>query len=359
MLQVGRRRPMSFYRGGTGDYTPNTIGKWIAVENRDMPWNTIGEALRGSKGEGSTVDHLMTADEALDATGLDMFIKKVQVKDPDTGNLIPRMYATCYDDADHGRQYFGAVTDKYQVVQPRENLRMFDEIIRSKAGANYSAVWQMREKSMMGVTIEFPETIVVDPNGAADEMGLYGLGINSFDGSTGLVFSATATRFWCMNQLPPSFKGVPRSVSFKHTSGVSARVADAQRAMGVTMTWAAELDRVANELYATRMTARQLENVMKKFDQFALDGSESDLQKARVIERRDDVVAAWNAPHNAGITGTRWGAFNVLGEYADWGRTVHGSSRTGTDATRQRAIGTLVNWPTSFKTRVLEALTTN
>jgi hypothetical protein len=214
---------------------------------------------------------------------------------------------------------------------------------------------------MIGVTIQFPETIVVDPNGANDVLGLYGLGIGSFDGSSSIQLATTAARFWCMNQLPPSFKigdkRVARTIAFKHTSGVMSRTAEARAAIGVSLNWAKEFDKIANGLYAKAMTDRQFQRFVATLPEFALDGSETDLKKRRIEDRRDELTAAWRAPHNGNITGTRWGAFNVLGEYADWGRTVHGSKRTGTDPVRQRAIGTMVNWPTAFKTRVLETLT--
>lgn len=85
---------------------PNgSVGNWVAVNERDYPWNTIGTVLSGGgmdhndfldgKTIGHLTDHLMTAAEALAATGLDQIvIQKVPVKDATTGKVIPRAFHT-------------------------------------------------------------------------------------------------------------------------------------------------------------------------------------------------------------------------------------------------------------------------
>jgi hypothetical protein len=344
IVNVGRRRgPISFYQGKGREYTPSTIGSWVAAESRDLPWNTIGKALAGSAGHGETTDHLMTAAEVLAATDLDIEVRKVPVKDTETGKVIPRLFTTAYDDPDAGRQYFGAVSDKYEVVQPRESLAFFDNVLGQWEGSHYSAAWNMREKSMMGVTIELPDEIVIDPKGANDRIGLHLLGINSFDGSTGLTGSLVPTRWFCMNQLPAALRNAKRSFTLRHTANIRGRTADAAAMIGVVKEYVTALDGLGNKLAHVAMTDAQLERFLGKLPVFALDGSETDLVRTRVEERRAQVLQAWHAPHNENITGSRWGALNVVAEYMEYGRTVKGSPRTGTDETRQRAIGTLVH----------------
>jgi hypothetical protein len=351
-------RTHSFRQASGHDYAPRTIGNWIAVDNRELPWITIGQALENSSGKGKKVDHVMTAKEVLDRTGLDLDVKKVAVIDPDTKAEIPRMFATYYDDAEAGRWYFGAVTDKYEVVRPSAHLSIFDEVIAAVPGAGYSAAWNMREKSMMGVTIDLPQEIVVDPNGANDRTGLHLLGINSFDGSTGVLGKVVATRWFCMNQLTTSLAGAKASFSLRHTRNVAARAAQASAGMAEVMGWAKRLDVVANNLYAKGLSDSGFEALLDKLPQFELTGGETALVEERIKERRGEMLDAWRAPHNENITRTRWGALNVVAEFMEWGRTVNGSKRTGTDATRQRAIGTLVH-PTITATinRALEVLT--
>lgn len=336
-------------------YAPTTIGNWIAVDERDFPWNTIGTALAGSKGKGKKVDHLMTAAEVLQATGLDIDVHKVPLLDASTGTKIPRMFATCYDDPDLGdRIYFGrSVSDKYEVVPPRETLAFFDGVIAAHEGAHYSAAWNMREKAMLGVTIQMPEQIVVDPGGADDRMSLHLLGINSFDGSAGLSGMVQATRWFCMNQVTPIIgrggrhgkdgRMAKNRFSMRHTKNIHTRTEEARALVGMSLDYATALDEFANRLHAKTMTDAQFDKFLANLAPFTVPAGATDIVKERVGERRDYAMAAWRAGHNANVTGTRWGALNVVAEFAEWGRNVKGSKRTGTDAIRQRAIGTMVH----------------
>lgn len=343
ILTADRRRPTSFYNGDS--YTPNQIGGYVIATKRDLPWNTIGQALSGSAGSdaGVEVEGLLTAAQVLDATGLDVHVDKVPVADTTTGKTIPRLFVTAADLSDGERQYFGAVSDKYEVVQPREALAVFDEVIGQYEGAHYSAAWNMREKSMMGVTIELPDEIVIDPNGAADRIGMHLLGVNSFDGSTGLSGAMVTTRWFCMNQLTPALKGARQKFTLRHTKNVRSRAEDAAKMIGVTLDYARALEATASKLHAVTMSDDQFARFLAKVPQFALDGTETALVGDRVRGRREEAMATWHAPHNENITGTRWGALNVVAEFIEWGRVVNGSARTGTDRERQRAIGTLVH----------------
>lgn len=347
----GRAVHGSTYDGDT--YTPRTLDNgWIAVTDREEPWSTLGKTLGGREG-GTKVASTFTAADALAATGYDFEIVKRPLLTVD-GEEAGDVFETGYDRGD-GFTRMGYVGDKYKIVQPAQGFEFIDRLVHDHGGAHYAAAWTMREKRQIGVTVEFPEHIVVDPGGANDVLGLYGLGINSFDGSTGFQFVATTTRFWCLNQVNPALKNARRSFCAKHTSGIEGRVAAAREALGVTLAYAEAIDAEANALYQQSMTDRQFERLLR--DVFPIPSDASDLVKERTQDKRAACVEAWRMPQNENITGTRWGAFNVLGEFADWGRKVNGSPRTGTDPVTQRAIGTLVNWPTTFKSRALARLT--
>lgn len=326
-------------------YAPNQIGTWVATNDRDLPWNTIGKALEGTKGKGKKVDGLMTAKDVLAATGMDRInVRKFPLKDAESGTTLDRLFATGYDDPDtNERVYFAAVSDRYELVNPLEGLEFFDAVVNARDGANFSAGWVMKEKSMMGLTIELPEAIVVDPNGAADEVRMHILGYNSFGGETGIVGAAQATRWWCMNQTSPRLHGHKRSFSLRHTKNVKSRTAEAAALLGVVDDYMVALDKVATKLFEVKMTDNQFEKFIARLQPFHLDAGATDLITARVNTRREEAMEAWRAPHNGNITGTRWGALNVVSEFIEWGRNVKGSARTGTDPVRQRAIGTLVH----------------
>ena len=332
--------------------TESLPAAWIALEDRESPWNVLAEGMGiMGAGQGGTVDHLLTAEEVLKATNLDIHIKKYPFyidtnfhSNKPTFLRTEKWYITGYEPPTGDLVTFAPVSDKYEVVQPVEALSVFDEVVGGLPGAWYSAAFNLPEKSMMGVVIQMPEKLVVDPQGANDVISLNLLGINSFDGSTSLMGRPMPERLYCTNQVPALRRHV-RSNGFclKHNKNVKARAADARRMIAATQDYFKTWGELAQGLFEKPMTDDQFMRFIKKLDEFALDGSESDLQKARIEERRTEIFQAWKAEHNANISGTRWGALNVVTEFAQWGRRVNGSPRTGTDKRRQRAIGTLVH----------------
>jgi phage/plasmid-like protein (TIGR03299 family) len=327
----------SFYDGP--GYTPAAIGDWVAITERDHPWNVLGHTLTG---DGKQVADLMTAADVLAGTGLDLTVEKMPVYLAD-GTPVPKVHVTGYA-ADDGYQMFGAVSDRYEVVQPAEALAFFDQVVANVDGAHYSAAWNMREKSMMGVTIAMPEDeIVVDPNGANDRVGIHLLGVNSFDGSTGLQGAVVATRWFCMNQLTSSLRGAERRFTLRHTRNVRDRVEEAAHFIDGARDYIGALGDAAHNLYELPVGEDRFARILDRLPMFHPTKDMSVLVRERTEERRAEITEAWNAPHNANVTGTGWGVLNVVAEYTQWGRTVRGSARTGTDPVRQRAIGTLVS----------------
>jgi phage/plasmid-like protein (TIGR03299 family) len=355
VVQQSSKTKVRTYTGST--YVPASIDTYVATGQRKMPWSVIGTDLNQSTG--------MKAKDALAAIGMDLEVTKRPLAfiAPDgTTQTIPGWNGTGVANADTpgGFDLWGfPVGDGYTIVQPAEGLGFLDTIVDEHDGAHYSTAWSMREKRMLGITLEFPERIIVDPGGAADELGVYGLGTNSFDGSSAFRFAVTTVRFWCMNQLNPTIARAARSISMKHTAGIKGRVQEAREALGITMGYIEALDEEANALYQQAMTDRQFANIVK--DVFPITADTKDRTRVTMQANRDAIHELWAADHNANVTGTRWGAYNVLAEYADWGRAVRKAPTGWTgDRTegieRMRAIGTMVNWPTARKAQWFDRL---
>lgn len=326
--------------------------RWVALAARDHPWNILAHegGLLGA-GTGGTVDHAMTAAEALEATGLTMTVKKYPVSidtsrehNGDKMVRMPKLFVTGYETEDDDLQTFGPVSDKYEIVQPAEALAMLDEVVKAQNGAYYTAAWNMPEKARMGVVMHLPRQIVLDPGGRDDTIDCNLLGENSFDGSTALGGTPIASRIFCTNQLPYlRALGREQAFRFRHTKNVNSRANDARRILAATFKYLDALEAVGTKLIQKDMTDRQFEKFLEQCTPFQLKDDMGDLTKERIKERRLEALNAWNADYNENIHGTAWGAFQVVVEYAQWGRTVVGSNRNNTSIERQRAIGTMVH----------------
>lgn len=327
--------------------------RWVALEERDNPWNILGEtsgmlgAGRKAGDGGRTIESAMTAAEVLAATGLTMLIKKYPVHidlspghDGSTMLRSQKYFMTGYEADDGDIVQYGPVSDVYEITQPSVALEIFDEVIKAHDGAHYTAGWNLPEKCRMGVTIRLPETFRVGD----DELHAHMLGINSFDGGTALWGLPVWERIACRNQVPNLIRGARAAgFRFKHTKNVNTKAKDARELLSNTYAYFKDWEKIGGKLVTTAMTYRDFTKFLGKVTPFQHKEVETDLQKERVEQRINDAVAAWGAEHNANITGTAWGALNVVTEFAQWGREVKGSNRTGASATRQRAIGTMVH----------------
>lgn len=340
--------PRSTYTGAT--YTPSTVDHFVAMDDRRLPWESIGRKVVGVKDRAKP----MTAAQALKAVGLDFPIEMTALQLAGSDLTVPDAFATHYTDPDSGELIvMGYVSGRYAITQPVDGLNFLDEVIKSVDGANYSSVWTMREKRQLGITLEFPDHIVIDPQGADDRLALFGLGVNSFDGSTGFQFAVTTARLWCLNQLFPLLKSAQRGFTLKHTTGIHGKIADARKAIGVTYGYAEEFDRIANAMQAHKITTDGMAKLNAAL--FPIDKADKPLKADRQEQRREGVMDLFReSPTNANIRGTAWGAFNAAMEFADWGRAVRG---TGDEAERNRAVGTMVGRTTPIMTRAWGMLT--
>lgn len=330
--------------------TEEGVRRWVATDDRDSPWNILGRTNGLGAAKGGTVEGMLTADAVLTATGLHLPIRKYPVSiDTSTDRngsqmvVTPKWWMTGYQLPGEDLVTFAPVSDKYEVVQPVEALSAFDEIALA-GDAPYVAGFNLPEKCMMGVVLKMPQEVVIDPEGANDRIPLYILGINSFDGSTGLKGIPIGERLFCTNQIPGLMRNArDNGFSFKHTRNVKGRAAEARANLAKTYEYFKFLQVVGDELYKQKVTDKEFERIISQLEPWAVKDDMGDLQKARAKDRQTEALNAWRAPHNENITGTKWGVLNVVTEYAQWGRVVQGSPRTGSTPERQRAIGTMVH----------------
>lgn len=337
----------SGYTGPT--YTPDTIDHFVTYEDRNLPWDAMGHKLTGTEAEG-----LLTAEAALDAVGLNVTMEKLPIRIPDLDMDVKGTYAVAYRDADGTPNFMGTVQSRYQIIQPRDGLAFLDKVLEDVDGAHYRSVWTMRQKRQIGVTVQFPETVVVDPLGAADVLEIFGLGVNSFDGSTAYQFAATTGRLGCMNAFFPRLRTAQRSYCLKHTNGATASMAEAQRAIGITYNYARGIDAVATWLHQQDETQREFDLLLKSL--FPVDPDSTKIVQVRNQDRQDLVRSIYETSATVGnITGTKWGAFNAVTEYAEWGRKVNG--KTPEEKVVNRAAGTMDGAITRLTTAAFNLLT--
>lgn len=275
-----------------------------------VPWHSLGKRL----------PELATMEEAIAAAGLDWEVVKApisaRVGKSGSNVRIPGRVATLRAE---DNLPLGVVRDTYTVLQNRtvyEFARALvdtDEAVFETGGSLFSGklVWALMKR---------PENIVLP--GDAGTIIPYIFVSSSHDGTRPLTAGPTPIRVECANTLGMAHRGSEARFVIRHTrlADPSARIVEAQEALGFTFKWYDAFEKAAVALVDKSMTWRELEEFTIKLIPNRR-GEEAE-EATRSKNRREAIIAlAKHAPNLGSVRGTAWAAYNAVAEFADHGMT--------------------------------------
>ncbi len=315
--------------------------------NREPAWHRLGTVTDGAQ----------TAADALRIAQMDWHVYKTTepitmqalTEDGVTSVEVPNQFATYRHHPKTGQpDPLGVVGRLYTPVQ---NAEAFDflSLLVDEHGAVFDTAGSLHGGKKVFVTMRMPKDILV---GGMDAVNMYLLATNAHDGSGAFIVAVTPTRVVCQNTLTMGLSAARRSMSFRHTSNVTGKVAAARDTLGLTFAYADAFEKEAEKLLAQSMTNKQFSNFVEKLVPMKKEPS------ARQATRRDEIIwelnGLWNAPTQENIKGTKWAAYNTVVEWADWLGRVKGR---GDDAKAdKRAVKIMDGGMDSIKSKALALL---
>lgn len=223
--QVNRKHEIEFHNGlAQMAYVQETVG---------TPWHGLGIPLT----KGSSVE------EWLSVTGLNRRIHKRIVKvnlsrNAEDGMMtIPKRFAVMRDD-DH--QFYGFVSDRYNVVQNEEIIRFFSEYVDA-GGMELATAGSLKQGGVVWAMARIGKDFTL-PGGDKVEGNM--LLANSHDGSMPYMGCNTTTDVVCFNTLCIALNdalqiqknGASKMFKMKHSKKITADVMrDAKEKMGLAV----------------------------------------------------------------------------------------------------------------------------
>lgn len=248
---------------------------------------------------------------------------------------------------DGGLDRIGVAGERYGIVQNESAFHLFDDL---------SPVWEAAGQFKGGALVygqaATDHTIVLDPNGAADEVKPFVVISTTHDGSGALRIGRTALRLDCLNMFNLMFGKLQHAISVRHTLRVDDRMKAIRRAWKENGAYFAAMEEEANALFAASATDKQFWSIV---DQFMGERPEANVKGAQTKwdNSRELYAQAWNGEPNAKAKGTAWGVFNALIERNQWGRTIQ-KTESGVDNFALAGMG--FDMPTNtFRQRAFEA----
>lgn len=319
-------------------------------DSRKAPWNVMGGDL--------TTEHANVAD-ALAATGLDY---EVEVRDlasiqhDDEGRVInnslieaPNLRTIVRPMADGSTKVLAATGKRFTPIQNREAFKVADLLV-SEYGAKIAGAADFRTggASLLVVDLQRPIRLPLG-NGMTDEMSLNLLIKNAHDASSALTFALTPMRLACTNALQAAIGNAKRVWKISHTPNADARVGLARQSIIAALNYQDTFAEKAAAMLDRKMVDAEFDKIVAGLFPVDDDKAETKVGERRLAIRANIKALYAASPTLEGIRGTRWGAYNALTEWADWGRAVN----TG-DA--GRAEGSLEGAPVRMKGRFWDLL---
>ena len=264
-------------------------------------------------GHGQRVDNPATAEEALEAAGIDWKVTMEPVYIQRTGSdyaEVPDKAAIVREDT---RDVFNIMSRRYSPVQNREAFAFFDGVVGA-GEAIYHTAGSIGGGRRVWILAKLPADLKVS-NG--DVLERYILLANSHDGSTALTMKPTTVRVVCSNTLQVALGDEGRK-SFKtsHVGDVFKRVNEAREVLDLGEAYFAMLMRGVERLAEDAAPAGPA-----RYD-FFRELFELDQKEAMSARARNNVVAIESFfTYGKGNSGeTRWDLLNGVTEWVDHAR---------------------------------------
>jgi phage/plasmid-like protein (TIGR03299 family) len=285
-----------------------TNGKPSLAYFGEVPWHGLGTKL----------DDPATAQEAIEAAGLDY---QAELKSLWTVDGEPVTCRQAVVRSDNG-QVLGVVGKSYQPIQNRQCFGFLDAVV-ADGRLRYHTAGALGQGERIWMLAKVPGEIRVKDSDDVTEK--YLLLSNSHDGSSALRVYFTAIRVVCANTLGlAERRGRGQGVSIAHKGDLAAKVSAAQEILGFAKRFYDDLEGRINQLASFHPTRKQ---VADYFAELYPDREGSRTGRAQNI--RATLNRLFEEGRGQDIPDVRysaWAAFNAVTEFVDHHRSSRGDT---------------------------------
>src|SRR5262249_36944430 len=276
-------------------------------------------------GLGTVVADALSSEEAIRVACLDWQVRQYPVfaRLDDGRELETDRVANVRTDTD---RVLGVVSKDYVPLQNRDAFAFLDSLVED-GSLRYETAGAVKEGRQIWLLARMPGSLA--PAGTSDEVLPYALLTNGHDGSRAITVLPTTVRVVCNNTLCLALrKGEGQLLKIRHEGDIASKIKAARQCLVLVQERLGTFQEQITALAATDLSVPAASRYFQRL--FPIEGELTDRQRDKHGEilalLLDNFVNAKNTL--PGITGTAWGAFNAVSEFADHQRTVRGPSDT-------------------------------
>jgi phage/plasmid-like protein (TIGR03299 family) len=181
------------------------------------------------------------------------------------------------------------------------------------SGAHFETAGSMRKGRSVFVTMKLPTAMRI---AGVDDIDLYLAATTSHDGTASLRLDATPVRIVCANTQRMAYERSRGSYTFRHTSNVSSKIAEARQALGLMWRAFESFETEAEKMINETLTMGEFEKIVA--DLWPLADDASDAAKNNAKQRTATLrYLIRDADTQKAIKGTRWAGYQAVTEYLD------------------------------------------
>lgn len=281
-----------------------------AVFARQSAWHELG----------TTLTEEFTAEQAMEVAHLGGWnVRKTPLTTTDitdngvTTIDIPGKYATIRTNPFTGAaEPLGVVGSSYTPIQNEQHAGILNTLV-DESGAHFDTAGSLRNGRNVFVSMKLPQHILI---GGQDQIDVNLVALNSHDGSSAFKILVTPIRVVCANTQAAALRNNKASYSIRHTMNYTSNLTTARQTLDMTFTYLDEFQTAADRMIETTVTNEEFEKLMKATFKTA---DELTPRASKSWDDRFDTLShLWHdADTNKTITGTRWGAYQVVTEFVD------------------------------------------
>ena len=275
------------------------------LERDGLPWHGLGQPMK----EGEELDVWQRA------AGMEWKIQRSKIRYATAPNAafleFPEQHVLFRSDS---KAPLGVVSDRYQIVQPKEVIEFFRDIAKA-GGLELSAAGTIFGGKRFWATAKIGEA---SPTSVADKVGGFLLISTSADGSLATEVRRTTVRTVCSNTLAMAMADAPASMKVTHRSVFDST--KVKEFMGLNeAAWDAFKHQI-NALANKRILVDQAEHLTEQL--LAPSGDVLEIGKVVVSPAYNKILDLFKGQAKGssfdGAGDSAWGWLNACTEYADW-----------------------------------------
>lgn len=292
---------------------------------------------------GVTLDHTMTAEEAMEAAHLSGWnVRKLPTPpayDEATGTWVESdKFLVVYTNPVTGEAvYTGTVGGIYQPFQNEDSSDLL-QALTQESGAVFETAGSLRGGKETFVTMKLPETMKV---GGTDEVDLYISALNSHDGMSGFRFNISPVRILCANTQAAAISQARSSFTIRHTPGATRVIAEARDALKLTWKYLDAFQEEAERMIERELDDREFDRIVSKLWGVENVVTPENRSQKIALEHVQGVKAMWTPDSDtmgAAAYGTRWGGYQAVTEYIDHFASVRSKDEEASVARARRSL---------------------